>query len=845
MGMIDKHRSLLHAIFTVSGACALIYQLAWVRIFTLEFGSTTLAVATVVATFMGGLAAGALWGGKLGIRSPLALRTYGWLELGLSAYVLASPWTFPSILSMLGTAVADAHEGFALLTGLRFLAAVLLILPPTILMGATLPVLTSWLHRLSGSGTYRATTLYSWNTLGAMSGVMAGGFWLMPGFGLQSTLWIAGSVNLLIAVICLAMSLSYAPCVAVSSQDPHRGRTLSEGLAIPSLIGLGVALAAMGTMASQVIWTRVATLVLGASVHAFTVVLAVFLGGLGAGALAVSWWLRHRARHARATLLTLLFAAAAAMLATGYLFPLLPVWAISLHHGLNLSADGAAIIYLQLLIAAVLLVPPTLLFGGIFPAALRAFGDNSRTVSRDVGTLYAWNVVGSIAGVLLAGFLLLPLFGASVSLFFAAATLLLAAVSIQTTRGAVPGLKAGSVAAMAGAVFWVATPPWDRQLMSSGPHSYASTYSVHNSPERLAGFLAGREELLYYADGLTATITVTRELRDTGHESLLIYTDGKIDGSSHTDMPTQRLAAHLPMLLHNDPRRVAVIGMGTGSTAGSAALHPGTHVRVVEIEARMVEGARLFREHNHRVHDLDNVDIVVSDGRLHLLHQRGAYDVIISVPSNPWLAGSANLFTRDFFARAAGALDDGGLFAQWVHLYGMSTENLRMVMRGFLEAFPETLLATTIRDADILLIGSKQPIEIDIDDMGNRMTEAVIATDLADARVGVESVHDLLARIRVLPESLREFSGVGGKFHSDDHPLLTYRAPFDLHRNTRSENENQIAGFATGVAPLITFTNWTPEQKREELEKLADAYARFLPRGREAAFTRQAIQRSK
>ena len=844
-----SHRTALHALFSLSGACALVYQLAWVRYFTLEFGSTTLAVATVVATFMGGLAAGALWGGNLGTRSKLPLRTYGWLELGLSGYVLASPWTFPTIFNMLGMAVAGAHESFVLLTSLRFLAAVLLILPPTVLMGATLPVLTSWLHRQSGSGAYRATTLYSWNTLGAMSGVLAGGFWLLPEFGLQTTLWLAGSANLLIAGTCLAMSLGYTSLEAgqrLPAAPPLKSihHTLPSGrLTIPLLVCLGVALAAAGTMASQVIWTRVAALVLGASVHAFTVVLGTFLAGLGIGALAVSWWLRQRVDHARGMFLTLLFASAVAMLATGYLFPFLPVWATSLHHALDLSANGAGIIHLQLMIAAALLVPPTVLFGGMFPAALRAFGDNGRPVSRNVGILYAWDVSGSIAGVLLAGFLLLPMLGASIALFLAAVALLLAAVCVQAAAGAAPGLKAGLAAGIAGAALWLGLPHWDRQLMTSGPHSYASAYRGHESPGGLADFLAQREELLYYADGLTATITVTREQRRPDREPLLIYIDGKIDGSSHLDMPTQRLAAHLPMLLHPQPSRVAIIGMGTGSTAGSAALHPGSQIRVFEIEARMVEAARLFREHNHQVHERDNVEIMVSDGRLHLLRQRDAYDVIVSAPSNPWLAGSSNLFTRDFFERAAGALDGNGLFAQWVHLYGMSSENLRMVLRGFLEAFPETLLATTIRGTDILLIGSKQPIAIDIEDITGRMAEPNIAADLADDRVGVESVYDLLARIRILPGGLRELAGVGA-FHSDNHPLLAYRAPFDLYRNTRSENENQIAGFATGVSPLVTFNTLPSEQRREELEKLADAYARFLPRGREAVFTRMAIQRS-
>ncbi|MDI6798314.1 MAG: fused MFS/spermidine synthase, partial [Desulfatibacillaceae bacterium] len=417
----------VYFLFVVSGACSLIYQLVWVRIFSLEFGSTTLGVATVVAVFLGGLAAGALVGGKISARLKRPLAAYGAIELTLTAFVALSPWTIAWALSTLLNAAGPlVHGSFGLLTLLRFFAAVALLAPPTLLMGATLPVLSTWMEQRAGQGSYRASSLYSWNTFGATIGVAFGGFWLLPQVGMQKSLLIAASANLFIAVFCLVAGSRIAPAreiAAPKKTGPVKDAPVDK--ADPRLLlgGIGIALAGAAAMICQVVWTRVATLVLGASVYSFTVVLGVFLAGLALGALFVTWACHKKHQSTGAVLQALLMGGAVAIIATGYVFSFLPAWAVGLHSPIRSGAGAFSLLQLQLAIAAALLFVPVLILGGIFPAALLALARETKAIGSEVGRLYAWNIAGSVSGVLLAGFILLPLFGVSISLGWAASLL--------------------------------------------------------------------------------------------------------------------------------------------------------------------------------------------------------------------------------------------------------------------------------------------------------------------------------------------------------------------------------------------------------------------------------------
>jgi spermidine synthase len=280
--------------------------------------------------------------------------------------------------------------------------------------------------------------------------------------------------------------------------------------------------------------------------------------------------------------------------------------------------------------------------------------------------------------------------------------------------------------------------------------------------------------------------------------------------------------------MHPAPNEVCVIGMGTGVTAGAAGLHD-IDVSLLELEQGIVDGARLFADHNNSVHDNERVRIKVTDGRLYLNLNKRRFDVIISEPSNPWVAGTADLFTTDFYRIGASALRRGGIFAQWIQIYDLSSANLLTMMRSFGEVFPFVYFVATIPGTDGLLIGSREQIVLRPKQLARRLGVPAIAANLADPRVGIRSVADLLARIWLGPDEFREFIGAGD-LHTDDLPIIAYEAPKDLYRNTRTDNTRLIVGSAKGVVPWLDLSDMTNTERDEFLAALRASYATFVPK---------------
>ena len=813
-------------LFFLSGAFALVYQVAWVRAMTLEFGSTTLAVSTVLTVFMGGLGLGAWLIGRRIDRAQMALATYGALELVLAAYTLCTPLLIRHLMPWFSQLLIGWADSFLMLSLVRFVAAVMLLGPPTILMGATLPVLSRfWALRSEDAGRW-AGLLYGINTVGAFAGTLAAGFYLLPGIGLSRTLYLVAFCNVLLGLVALGRGwyLEREATDGAAAEDPATNKpvpALTARQALP--MHVAVLLTGFAALVCEVAWTRTLVLVLGPSTYAFTIVLATFLAGLGLGAAFMAAVLRGRPEHSRIVFYVFALLAAIAVTVSSSLFSRLPTTFLRLYHDWNLEYRYDRVLLVQVLLSAAVMALPAFIMGGLFPAAARALVAMRQHAGQSVGRLYAWNTAGTIAGSFTAGFLLIPLLGIRGAL--------LTAISAQVVGGVVAILGMGprtwtAVFTMAGAALLVllllSAPPWNRQLMVSAFYHYAESFS---GAEDAHAELVAREEMLFYRDGLTATVTVNRNRLSP--EDIYIATNGKVDGSSRIDMPTQRLIAHFPLLLHPNAKQVAVIGMGTGCTAGSAALHPVEKVTVVEIEKAMVEGAKLFAEHNHRVHENPRVDIRVTDGRLFLHHRPEAFDVIISEPSNPWLAGVSDLFTQEFFRMGARSLREGGIFGQWVQLYGLSPESLQIIVRTFNSVFPEVYLASTLAGSDVLLIGSMTPIDWNAAKLQQRIAMPLILQDIADERVGVATVEELLARIRMGPKELRSFAAEG-QLHTDDLPVIAYRAPLDLYRTTAAENQLLMWKHANGIAPYLNFEGLAPAQRRTLLLGLADAYDAFL-----------------
>jgi spermidine synthase/Tfp pilus assembly protein PilF len=522
-------------------------------------------------------------------------------------------------------------------------------------------------------------------------------------------------------------------------------------------------------------WTRALTLVIGMSTYSFTVMLTTFLVGLGVGSLLYArWWGSRDVGVAGFGLLQLLIALSA--LATIPLFERLPFLFLRLHNGFGDSFG-------QFLSIQVALRdrhdPAHAAPGNDVPVVARIYTQNLYRIGTSIGTAYASNTLGAIVGAFLGGFVLIPVLGVQNSIGLAVTVSAAAGVVLVTLDARV---RRARRLATAGAMFVFAIVAvlsfrtWDKRVMTSGVTIYAHNYASLPT-DALRREWMERDALLYYREGLTATISVHRS---ASSNYLYEKTNGKVD-ASFGDAPTQLMVGYLPMLLNPGAKRVLVIGMGSGMTAKAVAAFPVQRLEVAEIEPAVIEGARFFAEKNGRIHDDPRVRFIHADGRNYLLAVRERYDVIISEPSNPWIAGIGNLFTREYYQEALSKLAEGGVFGQWMQTYGMAPEDLRMVYRTFADVFPDVSL-WAVNDSDMLLIGTDRPQRLRRADLQAVLTARPIARqDLRE--LGFVDGYSLMAMYLMPKAVLLKMAG-DAEYNLDDFPRLEFLAPRNLGRDT-------------------------------------------------------------
>ncbi|HVR69939.1 MAG TPA: fused MFS/spermidine synthase, partial [Vicinamibacteria bacterium] len=537
-----------------------------------------------------------------------------------------------------------------------------------------------------------------------------------------------------------------------------------------------VGLSGLGALANEVAWTRALALLIGPTAYAFAFIVSSVIAGLAIGSAAAAL-VADRVRRPGFVLGLVELAAAGACLMVVEAVGRLPVVVATLVRD-NADRMGR-LMALEFAGVFALLAPPCVLFGAAFPLAVR-LAPGAAGPGGALGRAYAWNTAGAIAGALLAGFVALPRLGLQGTLLAAAGVHALAGLgAVALSR---PGLARLAVAfGLLALVAWPAARAgeWDRALLAGGAYKYAA----HAPPDRLEEELRAGE-LLYYREGAAATVSVKR-LGGT----LSLAVDGKVDATNSGDMLTQRLLAHLPLLLHPRPREVCVIGLGSGMTAGSALAHAGTRVDVVEVSPAVVEAARLFSQVNRNALDDPRLSVRVGDGRNHLLLTDRRYDVLISEPSNPWMAGVSALFTRDFFRLARERLAPGGLFCQWAHMYNMAPADLRTVVGGFTDVFPGAALFL-VNEGDVLLVGGSDGLpRPDAASLAARLDAPAVRDDLAG--VHVRSAYGLASLFALGPPDLARWAA-GAPRHTDDRPVLEFRAPRSLHADTSLANWEDI-----------------------------------------------------
>ena len=762
-----------------SGAGSLMLEMAWSRMLKLVFGSTTLAISTILVAYMLGLALGGRWGGRWAGRLRNGIATYGWIEIGIGLYAMAVPFVLGAY-PLLQRGLIGLP--FWLAAAIRFVVVLAVLVLPTVLMGATLPVLVAALVRGSKGLASRVGLLYGMNTLGAVLGVLGATFVMFPAVGLRTTNWIAAGLDVLVGIVALtvlaprlASSEAAAPAQAAVKPAPTHADALSGWRAQWALASYGTV--GFTALMYEVAWTRTLTMTFGSSVYAFATILAAFLLGIALGSLIGRWFLDRMERPLLAYgcgLALLGLVSWAALRGVGAL----PEVLTGLLSSRGIS--GATLVLGGLQVSLIALLGPTLILGALFPLLTRALSESTGRHAVAVGDVYFVNSLGSAVGAFTAGFLLIPNFGlqttfvvALVLNFLVAAAVLLALLPKATVLGR--GLGVGALVCALLLLF--AGPSWDRQALTEG---------VYYKPEIAIDFgidfepLAGQpdDKLLYYEDGISTTVSIHRSGNNVN-----LRLNGKTDASL-LDRSTQVLSAHIPALFGSSPRSGLIIGYASGMTAGSLGLHGLQRIDVLEIEPAVVRASVYFDEVNHRPREQPAVRVIYEDGRTFLAATRERYDTIISEPSNPWISGAANLFTREYFELAADKLGDDGNLLQWIQLYGMDEAGLLSILSALTDCFPYVYgFLAYDDDSDLLLLARKAPLTLDRLPRWERLP-AEVQDDLA--RIDIAGTADLWSLLRLDAEEIRQLARQATVTNTDDNMFVELRAPWHLYRPSES-----------------------------------------------------------
>jgi predicted membrane-bound spermidine synthase len=729
----------------LSGAAGLVYEVLWARRLALVFGSTAIAQTTVLSVFLGGLAAGSAFFGRAASRAPSAPRFYARLEWAIAALGLAAPL----LLRTPGGAA-----GWLGVAGLFAQA---------MLMGGTIPALC----RAAGGETQASVGLvYASNSAGAVAGCLAAGFGLIPALGLDWSFAAAAVLNMFAALAAVgAIEAPPAPMPAASRYAAPAPRPLS-----PALIQGAVFLSGFVALTYEIAWTRLLALTMGSSVYSFTEMLAAFIAGSTAGSLLAASGPLRRRDPARLLCLAQL-GAGVSVLATLPFYERLKIYFIMLRPWFS---DGAHAFYLyealKFGLSLAVMLTPAVCLGMTLPLAVRLIEGGREDRAADVGRVFAANTAGNMLGAF-AGWLIIPWLGVegilrSGTTVFIAAGFVLFWTAWPMAAGRRRALALAGFAALAAYRAWL--PRWNPELMGQG-YFRVHAASAKGSYADFKTILTGMARTVYARDDREATVTVSSAANGT----LSLRINGKTDASSGADMKTQILLGELPLLLNPGARDALLIGWGSGVTGGSMLRHPLNRLDAVELIPAVVDASRLFAAQNGEALKDPRLSLTHEDAKTFLLRPGRRYDVIVSEPSNPWMAGIGDLFSVEFYGRARERLAPGGVMVQWFHAYEMNDELFSMVLRTFRSSFPNVTV-WNIPDNDILLVGSAEPLRPDFAAMDRAFGAPAVREDMR--RVGVGRLSTLLAAQSAGEEGALAMSG-SGPLNEELRPRLEYGAP--------------------------------------------------------------------
>lgn len=749
---------LLLILFIGSGCSALIYEVVWLQLLQLVIGSSAASLAVLLATFMGGMCLGSLFLPRLISARQHPLKVYALLEIGTALFGFAVLFGMPLVQSIYTQSTYTQGVGHwmpGLL--LRSIACAVCLLPPTLMMGATLPAISRWIEESPDAASWWGF-FYGGNIAGGVFGCLLAGFYLLRLFDLATASYVAAAINVAVAAasLLLARRLEYKGRVA------SVGNGGEQRAAGSTAVFVAIAISGFCALGAEVVWTRILSLMLGATVYTFSIILGVFLVGLGlgstggaaAGRLAGD---KSRLWLAGCQLLQVLAIVWAAML----LSQVLPYWTGNVDSKANVWVGFAG----DVARCAIALLPASFFWGASFPLALAGVSAPERDPGHLVGEVYAANTVGAILGSLLFSLLFIPQLGTQVS------EQLLIVFSV--------------VAAM------VAWPKPTLKVVGVMAVTMALVLSVPELPWKLIGFgrrlptTLGKWVPLYVGEGMNSSIAFSK----WDNRTTYFHVSGKVEASAEPqDMRLQRLLGHLPALLHRNPKSVLVVGCGAGVTAGTFVVHPEVEqITICEIEPLIPPAtARFFAAENHGVVRDPRTRIVYDDARHFILTAHDKYDIITSDPIHPWVKGIAPLYSTEYFELCKKHLNPGGFVTQWVPLYESSVETVQSEVATFFEVFPNGTvwgnLNTDGQGYDVVLVGQADPLKVDLDGMEERLARPDYGPVLESMRgVGYTSAADLLSTYAVSAADLRGWLR-NAQINRDRNLRLQYLAGFGLNQ---------------------------------------------------------------
>jgi spermidine synthase len=794
-------------LFVASGCAALIYEIVWFQLLQLVIGSSAVSLAVLLGTFMGGMCIGSFLLPRYISAREHPLRVYAFMEIAIGVFGLFILFGVPALANIYTAWGGSGPVGLVF----RAVAASFFLLPPTILMGATLPAMSRWVET-SPTGVAWLGYFYGGNTGGAVIGSLLAGFYLLRVHDMAIATYVAVALNLAVGALALLVASRTEYTAPLAPRD--KAKPASGAWAVYAAI----ALSGMTALASQVIWTRTLSLLFGATVYTFSLILAVFLFGIGIGSSVGSMLARSLERPRLALGWVQMLLCGAIAWAAYTLALSLPFWpidpSISTSPWYNFPLDLARAFWVVL--------PASILWGASFPLALASVAGKGQDPGRLVGGVYAANTVGAIVGAIGGSLLMVTWLGtqhsqqALIILSGLAALLVLeplqGSADPERPRSAWAGTLPIVVGAVIAALLARNVPPIPKLLVAYG--RYAATRATQNI------------DVIYMGEGWNASVAVTRLPGGV----LNYHNAGKVQASSEPqDMRLQRMLGHLTTLIPKSPKKVLVIGCGAGVTAGAVSIDPYLeHETIAEIEPLVPKVvSTYFAEHNFSVVTNPKVHVQLDDARHYLMTTKEKFDAITSDPLDPWVKGAAMLYTREFFEIVKSHLNPGGVVTLFVQLYESNTAAVKSEIATFMEAFPNGVVWGNTQDGrgyDLVLMGTVEPLQIDVDAIQAKLTSpeyAPVAKSLGE--VGIYSAIDLFANYAGRGQDLGKWTA-DAFINRDRNLKLQYLAGLGLNLYQSDRIYSEMLMHAKYPDGLFTGNPAT-------MQTLRDAIARSQGRG--------------